>query len=1293
MASMADSVEKMFRNWATQCIELKLEDGANIRNEAYKAFEMFAQNQSNVDEILAQLVKTLGPAFGEVSNPYDGPICTTMKSRCIALMVLCGSLQGCTTGQTISLNVVDLLGQFLLPHCGPMHVNNDEVNGENIDEMIRDVSLESLLFLMKSIQLHKPDDNKMRQNYSDAVKMVLDLSRSGVEQRCAVAADEDDCIDGDNVYFEERRHRSGLSLLPRSKRSSCFDLLSAAVDVVGRIGIASSSSQKDTKLGLESVDMIHVQNFIIFVTSCLHGESDPRCLLQLLQLFRTIMECFLPFFQRNISQLFPLNQMFDAIAPYYPIHFTPPPNNPYGITKSKLRNAVVAVLSFTAYDDIIENIAKDCPLTLLNLGIVIILEALVPPEGDEPVTRAEQLDALQDLEIFLFDGGRKSRVSKLSPTEIKELSNTLLIVHDDASNNVSENGINREISKTSKDLVDLCRVVISRIALESERNTTKVYLWETFVRAPVIAITKTLPSSPSDARIALAYIANLCSCGGIKTLRFGLEVGLGRILNQAILSSKNELDVDSLCTAIYAVGAYFSSARTTIGLYKEEGIHPYPHPLHPYTTDAMEKIGKILLEGEQQPLPVRIAALRAIECIVDASPASHFSLELAQQFCTVLRFAYKNLLENDDTSSNLDHNYNERTRKEYVNCGASSFGKYIGMGLSSGESSTESINVERNIFENDPLQFFLRKEVLETMLTRIRNQDRIDSNRTFYRQTMAKACSYSYEVANLIVASLSKALQDSLCDTNYPSTISCCRTLKTLFTGVDGFTAALAYQKLQEPSVTLFHILTMLLPCEDNDTSTIVDSMITKLQLPPSDEERAQQESEISKAEEIVSYLRTAYCDLVDEEHFYQLVQFVSKALPPLSESDNARIRICLPLLSSAMQCCSASKTKSNNNSPNIQIMSKDIIQSILLDLAELSVNAPYRVVRNNAAQCVHAAIADYISVHAECPAKQIVKDIVLVSIHINYRTATGKESNLRQKEEAIEALANGITLLGLLGSAAATRGSTSLDCTEVLVRFLLDLACTKRVAYPFTDITSPTRILDLCVLDEAGKNTSNYLSVSAATALGLMLVSANGSALSIQRLRHCTIRYMSEIVMNNDSTTILDTIGLVTSACNIVCAGVQSTLNKNDSTMLVDLVLMGLSSNSIAALQSAGTDSLKLVLASMIKLLCIFPSSFEDRVYDVVTGAMRAFASTSSTFTIKQTDDADNTTSSSRNIACKLLALQILDIIARVVSINDRLTMLKTCVISVLGVAMNHPSAVIRFAAVEVRNVWYLLN
>ena len=91
--------------------------------------------------------------------------------------------------------------------------------------------------------------------------------------------------------------------------------------------------------------------------------------------------------------------------------------------------------------------------------------------------------------------------------------------------------------------------------------------------------------------------------------------------------------------------------------------------------------------------------------------------------------------------------------------------------------------------------------------------------------------------------------------------------------------------------------------------------------------------------------------------------------------------------------------------------------------------------------------------------------------------------------------------------------------------------------------------------------------------------------------------------------------------------------------------------------------------------LISFLFSQISSRIV-VVRGLLRAFA----------LSDA------SLDIGSKLLALQGLEALALMDGGSEVLS-IKSAVLSVLGAAINHPSSLLRQAAVDVRNAWYTLE
>ena len=255
---------------------------------------------------------------------------------------------------------------------------------------VRDAALTSLKALLRSQleifptqQSQTPESKKSHSPISKALGVVhqsmelrLELAMLGLRYRCQVeqsnksSGDKDmwggTTGDGYEMGDPDFHIEDGLSHLPRLKRTLCFNLLEEALD--GLKGDESKSKKLQSQSSQTS-SPIDASEFIIptsllrsmatfasLTSSCMHGETDPRCLLQLLRLLNKIQQIMIPFFDHRGSKsteidmdidseevAFPSIDIFDAVAPYYPVQFTPPKNDPHGITRGMLQESLLSV--------------------------------------------------------------------------------------------------------------------------------------------------------------------------------------------------------------------------------------------------------------------------------------------------------------------------------------------------------------------------------------------------------------------------------------------------------------------------------------------------------------------------------------------------------------------------------------------------------------------------------------------------------------------------------------------------------------------------------------------------------------------------------------------------------------------------------------------------------------------------------------------------------------------------------------------------------------------------------------
>ncbi|KAL0055388.1 hypothetical protein WJX82_011614 [Trebouxia sp. C0006] len=86
------------------------------------------------------------------------------------------------------------------------------------------------------------------------------------------------------------------------------------------------------------------------VIAAIDGEKDPRCLLLSFQLSQQVVKIYeaspsVPAAQESLQADY--EELFDVVACYFPISFTPPPNNVHGITREDLAGALQTTVTCT----------------------------------------------------------------------------------------------------------------------------------------------------------------------------------------------------------------------------------------------------------------------------------------------------------------------------------------------------------------------------------------------------------------------------------------------------------------------------------------------------------------------------------------------------------------------------------------------------------------------------------------------------------------------------------------------------------------------------------------------------------------------------------------------------------------------------------------------------------------------------------------------------------------------------------------------------------------------------------
>ncbi len=110
-------------------------------------------------------------------------------------------------------------------------------------------------------------------------------------------------------------------------RQRTFEVLYEMMDPLGGSGDADD---QDVPASLHSMSAAFIRGLL----DCVEGEKDPRCLILCLKVLSRTQAAFPAAADEHIEAL------FDVTACYFPITFTPPPNDPYGITPEMLSQAL-----------------------------------------------------------------------------------------------------------------------------------------------------------------------------------------------------------------------------------------------------------------------------------------------------------------------------------------------------------------------------------------------------------------------------------------------------------------------------------------------------------------------------------------------------------------------------------------------------------------------------------------------------------------------------------------------------------------------------------------------------------------------------------------------------------------------------------------------------------------------------------------------------------------------------------------------------------------------------------------
>ena len=703
---MTDNTEisDIFSQWSSNCLDQKANASPSAQASAISIAQEYFTNTSYPTKQLALLLASIG------DKPISSKL-SSSKSKLFALKYLRGSLQAFheqkhshshSQTRSLSIEITKTLAQFLLQLCGPIvdhdyntNNNNDNDSNNNNDtsdatmqddqdnqliivtsDDVRDEAVKCTSALLQiSLNPNEAESTSVHTSLSSFLEFRVLTATQTVHKRCTSLEDcmdeDDDDDDDDDEYIngnesgrgQKAKMLSGLSILPRAKRAICFRVLESALQGIQCDKDGSENSQECL---ISASCSNHLVDFAVLAGTCLIGETDPRCLVQMLRLLFQMQSVLAPIVEDAIQNNskreegeavhlkgFPYTAIFDSAAVYYPVRFTPPPNDPHGITKEGITHALMDVITFCTpsshhHDEVISEHAgqDDGNANMVVLATGLFLERLSPPRPLDPYgddeeeqdisTVQDRIEALEDLSSLLLsstEGEHEySVMKKLNPASVKEMSNVLYRCHDNAAASVTSSTSDEE-KNDFKTLADACRHFVTRIAYGFERmlrspNVNPIdSFWDIFVKDRVKDLVGIIASSPQSlkGRMAIAYLASLSACGGEKTLRLCLDMCIPRLaglLDENIKSQDSNRDKEKMSTVVYGISILFSSCRLSMEKMTKDGINLHPHPLRAFGSRIVQTLCHIIedIEGDSMD-DLGIAAVKALESVLLSTPA------------------------------------------------------------------------------------------------------------------------------------------------------------------------------------------------------------------------------------------------------------------------------------------------------------------------------------------------------------------------------------------------------------------------------------------------------------------------------------------------------------------------------------------------------------------------------------------------------------------------------------------------------------------------------------------------
>jgi len=806
-----ENLQAIFENWVNLCLQ-KHDDTIHetLRRYAKDCFSSHPKLQSQgsksnlesndiLSQHVAELVAKLSPVFSITLKDDD-----EFYPPEAGLYVLCGAFEGILNSSSqrgLSVKIQQLLGHFLAERCR-MDTNHQQ---------IKDIAIMCLhaFFKISNISMLEKEGKDLLLAKQKCMIWRLSTSRKAV-MLSAGAIPEDDDEDMMEVNDDENPYSVGdISDFTRLKRTACFQILLSALD---GFSLDSSISIPEEIINPTDVDIMEshtsliteLAKFTSFCTKCLHGESDPRCLVFLLTLIRKCQDEFLPFFamknnEKTGIQLspFPTTQIFDAVAPYYPIKFTPPPNVENAITRDDLHNALMDVL--TCYPPT----KSHSNSSMVELSCRLFLERILPdthdddygmsPGPDELNTPVDKLEALEDIKNLFTVKPRyapnelRDDLIKLIPfnflddVTLVDLAEALMETHSEAAK--GDTDPSSSTPSEEKLLASQCRsfAIYILTTLESQKlqnASLSSSKWKTFLNPITNSLCSNVTSAPESfrGRTSAAFLSAI-AYSGTETLRLCLQSILPPLLS-SIKSTLENLDEERITASCYTLAGFFGAVTKLEQIRKKEHngkvILLHPHPLASYSEQAFQILYSLLEEVDNKSMDesdttakenssrlgfdARASAVYALEALLLACPKYAFKndgIDIQNDVKQFLLLLLESVCGREDVATKSNEKWSEMC--------SHAIGSFIGKCNLQNDIDMETNDNDDGYSYLSSFSQTIQSEVIPVLIqSSIKAQTKIERDTRYDWKTLARGCNLNRKVSSNIIFSIGTSLMEAL---------------------------------------------------------------------------------------------------------------------------------------------------------------------------------------------------------------------------------------------------------------------------------------------------------------------------------------------------------------------------------------------------------------------------------------------------------------------------------------------------------------------------------------------------